>query len=104
LREAAEREGYMNDSVAAQFAVLEGLLRHDLDHDLDHNIADIKEILDDEISTRYFSDSDIVRRSLQGDLTLDRARRLLHSPAEYRDLLLPHENAPENKTSDDAAR
>ena len=104
LREAAEREGYMNDSVAAQFAVLEGLLRHDLDHDLDHNIADIKEILDDEISTRYFSDSDIVRRSLQGDLTLDRARRLLHSPAEYRDLLPPHENAPENKTSDDAAR
>ena len=60
LREAAEREGYLNDSVAAQFAVLEGMLRHNLDHDLDHNRDDIVEILDDEISGRYFSDSDLV--------------------------------------------
>ena len=87
LREAAEREGYMNDSVAAQFAVLDTLLRHDLNHDLDHNAADIKDILDDEISSRYFSDADLVRRSLRGDIALDRARALLHAPAEYNTLL-----------------
>lgn len=96
LREAAEREGYLNDSVAAQFAVLEGMLRHNLDHDLDHNRDDIVEILDDEISGRYFSDSDLVRRSLRGDATLDRARALLHHPAQY-DSLLTATPAPQSK-------
>lgn len=89
LREAAEREGYMNDSVAAQFAALEGLLRHDLNHDLDHNADDIKDIIDEEISSRYFSEADLVRRSLRGDITLDRARALLHNPEEYSRLLQP---------------
>lgn len=89
LREAAEREGYMNDSVTAQFAVLENLLRHDLNHDLDHNAEEIKDILDEEISSRYFSESDLVRRSLRGDTTLDRARALLHNPEEYSRLLQP---------------
>jgi len=97
LREAAEREGYMNDSVAAQFKALEGMLRHDLDHDLDHHSDEIREILDDEIAIRYFSDADIVRRSLRGDETVDRARRLLHDPAGYRDLLIPHDTVPSNK-------
>ena len=87
LREAAEREGYMTDSVKTQFAALETLLRHDLNHDLDHHSADIRDIIDDELSSRYFSDADIVRRTLPGDSTLARARRLLHDPAEYRSLL-----------------
>ena len=82
--------------MAAQFAVLEGMLRHNLDHDLDHNRDDIVEILDDEISGRYFSDSDLVRRSLRGDATLDRARALLHHPAQY-DSLLTATPAPQSK-------
>ena len=77
----------MTDSVKTQFAALETLLRHDLNHDLDHHSADIRDIIDDELSSRYFSDADIVRRTLPGDSTLARARRLLHDPAEYRSLL-----------------
>ncbi|MDE6270071.1 MAG: S41 family peptidase [Muribaculaceae bacterium] len=90
LREAAEREGYMNDSVAAQFSVLEGMLRHNLNHDLDHNRYDIVDMLDTEISQRYFSEGDVVRRQLRYDAVADSARALLHNPDRYRDLLLPH--------------
>ena len=89
LREAAEREGYLTDSVAAQFAVLENMLKHNLDHDLDHNRTEIIDMLDSEISSRYFSDADAVRRSLKDDEVLDRARALLRNPAEYRRLLAP---------------
>ena len=97
LKEAAEHEGYMNDSVAAQFAALETALKHDLDHDLDHNAADIKDILDDEIGMRYFSDAELVRRSLTGDPVLDRARALLHDPGEYNKMLLPPAAKPEQE-------
>ena len=89
LREAAVREGYMNDSVAAQFARLDTLLRHDLNHDLDHNREDIVDLLDVEIGQRYFSEADQVRRALRRDAVADSARALLHNPDRYRDLLLP---------------
>ncbi len=89
LREAAEREGYLNDSVAAQFARLDTMLRHDLNHDLDHNRAYIVELLDDEIGRRYFSESELTRRALRGEAVADSARALLHDPARYRDFLLP---------------
>lgn len=90
LREAAEREGYMNDSVAAQFGRLENMLRHDLNHDLDHNRADITELLDDEIGRRYFSESEMAMRALRGEAVADSARALLHDKNAYRELLLPH--------------
>lgn len=89
LREAAENEGYMNDTVAAEFARLDTLLRHDLNRDLDHNRKDIIEILDTEIAERYFSDSDLVRRSLKGDAALDSARVVLSSPERYKAILRP---------------
>lgn len=89
LREAAENEGYMNDTVAAEFARLDTLLRHDLNRDLDHNRDAIIEILDGEIADRYFSDSDIVRRSLKGDAVLDTARAVLSSPERYKAILRP---------------
>ena len=47
LRTAAKNEGYMTDSVAAQFDVLSAMLRHDLDHDLNINREDIIDILRD---------------------------------------------------------
>lgn len=88
LREAAESEGYMNDSVQALFDRLETLLKHDLNHDLDHNRKAIADILDSEITDRYFSDGEIVRRTVTtGDAEVDSARAILKTPAEYRRLL-----------------
>lgn len=83
LREAAEIEGYMNDSVAAQFDRLGAMLRHDLGHDLDFNRGAIVEILESELGPRYFDDGEIIRRGLPADSTLARARRILLDPAEY---------------------
>ncbi len=79
----------MNDTVAAEFARLDTLLRHDLNRDLDHNRKDIIEILDNEIAERYFSDSDLVKRSLEGDAALDTARSVLSSPDRYKAILRP---------------
>lgn len=89
LREAAEAEGYMTDSVAAQFEVLGAMLRHDLDHDLNINRDAIVDILDSELAARYYSDADRVRRQLRGDSALAEARAIILDPARYKALLQP---------------
>lgn len=89
LREAAEAEGYMTDSVAAQFEVLGAMLRHDLDHDLNINRDAIIDILDSELAARYYSDADRVRRQLRGDSALAEARAIILDPARYKALLQP---------------
>jgi carboxyl-terminal processing protease len=67
LREAAEREGYMNDEVKAQINVLDSLMHHDLNRDLDYNRKEIVELLDSEISQRWFSNADLVKRQVTAD-------------------------------------
>ncbi len=89
LREAAELEGYMTDSVAAQFDLLESMLKHDLSRDLDFNAADLRDLLDDEISARYYDDGARVMRALRTDPDLDAATAALLDPARYRALLAP---------------
>lgn len=88
LRDAAKSEGYMNDSVAAEFDRLEAMLKHDLNHDLDHNRAAIIDILDSEISDRYFSDAELTRRSVsKGDADVDSAKVILSDPSRYKSIL-----------------
>ncbi|MDE6653027.1 MAG: S41 family peptidase [Muribaculaceae bacterium] len=87
LREAASQEGYMTDSVAAQFDVLEAMLKHNLDHDLDYNKKELKAILDREISDRYFDDAIMVKRSLKGDPDVEAAIEVLSDEPRYRKLL-----------------
>ena len=89
LREAAKAEGYMTDSVAAQFDLLEGMLKHDLNRDLDFNAPDLRDLLDDEISARYYDDGARVMRALRSDPDLDAASAALLDPARYRALLAP---------------
>lgn len=89
LRKAVVSEGYMNDSVSAQLDSLAKLLRHDLGHDLDFNRAKLIPILDEEISRRYYSDSDRVKRSLRYDMEADTARAVILDQARYKALLQP---------------
>ncbi len=89
LRDAAESEGYMTDSVAAQFNVLEGMLKHNLNHDLDHNRTMLITLIDDEISARYYSDGDRVMRNLTHDQDLDSAKVVLNTPLRYQKILQP---------------
>lgn len=87
LRKAAETEGYMTDSVAAQFDVLAALLKHDLNHDLDINKDEIVKILDSELASRYYSDSEVVKRQLPDDKVLNEAIAILLDPERYAAIL-----------------
>lgn len=89
LRDAAVREGYMNDSVAAQIDLLANMLRHNLDHDLDFNRSELEEIIDSEIGERYFGDSILVKRSLRYDMEVDTARAVVLDRNRYRSILSP---------------
>lgn len=86
LREAAEAEGYMSDSVSAQFDILEGMLRHDLAHDLNRDRAMLMRYIDDEISNRYYSEAEQVMRRIDHDEFVGRAAAILCSP-EYKSIL-----------------
>lgn len=97
LRDAAKQEGYMNDSVEAQFAQLESMLKHDLNHDLDHNRERLSIYLDNEISSRYYSEGERVMRSLRTDPDVEEAVKVLSSSTQYRDLLKPK---PKDKEGD----
>lgn len=89
LRDAARLEGYLNDSVEAQIDRLAAMMRHDLQRDLDFNRDELIEIIDSEISERYFDDGLLVKRSLRYDLEADTARAIVLDPARYRAILTP---------------
>lgn len=89
LRDAARIEGYLNDSVEAQIDRLAAMMRHDLQRDLDFNRDELIEIIDGEISERYFDDGLLVKRSLRYDLEADTARAVVLDPVRYRALLTP---------------
>lgn len=79
----------MTDEVRERFDELEQLLKHDLNHDLDHNRKDIIDLLDYELCDRFFSESEIVRRTLRHDDDVDEAVAILISPERYKMLLTP---------------
>lgn len=87
LKEAAENEGYMNDSVAAEFTKLEGLLQHNLNHDLDHNKAELIKLIDSELASRYYDEGMQVKRRLRGDLDTEEAVKVLMDHERYNKIL-----------------
>jgi carboxyl-terminal processing protease len=89
LKDAAETEGYMNDSVKAELSRLESLLKHDLNHDLDNNRDDIAVLLSQEILKRYYYQRGIVVASLRQDAALDTVRNILSTPNRYKEILNP---------------
>ncbi len=89
LREAAELEGYMNDSTKKEFDILEGLLKHNLNHDLDNNRKDIESLLAGEIIRRYYYQKGQVIESLKRDEVLDSAVNVLNDPVKYKEILSP---------------
>lgn len=93
LKKTAEAEGYMNDSTKAQFAILEGMLKHNLNHDLDNNRSSIEEILSTEIVKRYYYQEGQVIDALKRDNALDSAANILNNPARYKAML----SAPSRK-------
>lgn len=87
LKETATVEGYMNDSIKAQFDILENLLKHNLEKDLDNNRQAISEILSSEIVTRYYHQRGQVIDNLKYDAALDSAAVILNDQKALRKIL-----------------
>lgn len=87
LEKTAKAEGYMNDTAKAQFEVLRGLLKHDLDKDLNTNRKEISDFLASEIVGRYYNQRGQIIESLRGDVAVDSAAKVLHDPARYKSIL-----------------
>lgn len=88
LRDLAKAEGYMTDSVSAQFDILAGLLKHNLARDLDLNRKNITPYLAGEIISRYYNNRGEIMYSLRDDETVDSAVSVLTSP-RYKEILSP---------------
>lgn len=86
LKQIATTEGYMNDSVKAQFDVLSSLLKHNLDKDLDTNREAITPYLAGEIINRYYYNRGGIIYSLRDDATIDSATTVLTTP-KYKEIL-----------------
>lgn len=89
LRAVAKSEGYDEDSLKAQFDVLEGMFKRPLERDLDRNRATIEPILLREIMERYYFDQGRIQVGLRTDAGLDSAATILNTPGRYRSLLTP---------------
>ena len=93
LREAAEAEGYMTDSVSKQFKSPVPCCATTSTTTSTSNRDAIIDILDSELAARYYSDADRVRRQLSGDSALTEARAILLDPARYKALLQPDKHS-----------
>ena len=89
LREAARLEGYMSDSVSAEFDRLGAMLKHSLDRDLDTHRADIEPYLAREIVGRYYNNRGEIINSLPGDPGVTKAAAVLLDREGYRRILSP---------------
>lgn len=89
LRKTAEAEGYMNDSVKAEFAKLEQMLKHDLNRDLDRNRRQISGYLAQEILSRYYFDAGVTEHFIKSCKCVAEAVRVLTTEGEYEKILHP---------------
>lgn len=87
LEKTATTEGYMNDTAQAQFEVLRGMLKHDLDKDLNTNRKEISDFIASEIVGRYYNQRGQIIESLRGDIAVDSAAQVLNDPVRYRKTL-----------------
>ena len=87
LRETAELEGYMNDSVKAQFGILAAMLQHDLQHDLDISRPLIEPYLAAEIVNRYYFKRGEIENALRYDNAIDTVVAIVGRTPRYREIL-----------------
>lgn len=86
LKELARFEGYA-ESASTEFAALEKKLTHDIDHDFCYFEPRIKELLADELVSRYYYQRGSIEQTLKADSTVIRAYRLLADEPAYRAVL-----------------
>lgn len=88
LQQIAVREKYY-DAAKAEFTALRNKVGHDKKQDLQKNQAEVKEMLESEIISRYYFLRGRIAHSLRTDEELTKALSVLEAPAQYSALLQP---------------
>ncbi|CAL1520798.1 S41 family peptidase [Chitinophaga sp. MM2321] len=86
FKTTAKKEKYF-DAVAKELETLEQKMKHDKKQDLLKNKTEIKRLLEEEITNRYYAQQGRIRKSLVWDNEVNEAIQVLHSPERYRQLL-----------------
>ena len=86
LKEIATRERYM-DNASAEFEALQAKLSHDRFKDLELFKDDIKELLEEEIVSRYYYNAGRIANTLRKDSQIQAAVDMLRQPEKYASLL-----------------
>ena len=88
LIETAKKEHYY-DGTKNEFAALQKGLTLDLNQDLDKNSEEIRDLLKDEIVSRYYYQKGAIIAALGSDKEIKSVKYLFQNPAEYSRLLVP---------------
>lgn len=88
LKEVAAFEGYL-DEASEIFALLEKQLSHDIDRDFEYFDQRIRELLADELVSRYYYQRGAIIQAIKSDSTVFCARDLLADSVAYRAMLVP---------------
>lgn len=88
LKRIAIREKYY-DEAKSEFEALKGKLSHDKKQDLLKHKEQVKEMLENEIASRYYYTRGRIAQGLQYDKELDKALALIKQPEDYKKLLQP---------------
>jgi carboxyl-terminal processing protease len=86
LQQMAIREKYY-DAAKAEFTALRAKVGHDKKQDLQKNQAEVKDMLESEIISRYFYQRGRIAHSLRNDPELAKAISILSAPTQYSALL-----------------
>jgi len=86
LTTAAQKEKYY-DEIKDQLEGLKTKMAHNKDHDLEKNKAEIKEVLEQEIVSRYYFEKGAKEASFDDDPEVKEAIKILNDPARYQQIL-----------------
>ena len=86
LKEIATREKYMENAMD-EFAALQARLSHDRFKDLELFRDDVKELLEEEISSRYYYNAGRIANTLRNDSQIRAAVDMLKNPEKYLSVL-----------------
>ncbi len=88
LIKIAKEEKYYNIA-QSEFDGLEAKIGHELDRDLDQFKDEIKEMLMDEIVTRYYYQKGAIRSAIKSDKGVDKAKEILSTPSSFTSIFTP---------------
>lgn len=98
LIETAKKEHYY-ESTQREFDALEKGLILNLDRDLAKFGDDIRQLMKDEIVSRYYYQKGAIIASLDDDKEIKVAKSILSDPEKYRQFLVPHKQVDSKKSN-----